>query len=35
MRARLNGEIKRKADVVSILPNDAPIMRSVGMILPE
>jgi putative transposase len=32
---RLSGEIKRKTDVVSIFPNEAPIMGLVGVILLE
>jgi transposase-like protein len=32
---RLNGEIKRRAEVVGILPNEAAIVRLVGAILLE
>jgi transposase-like protein len=32
---RLNGEIKRRADVVSIFPNEAGIRRLAGALLLE
>ena len=32
---RLNGEIKRRTDVIGILPNDAAITRLIGALLFE
>jgi transposase-like protein len=32
---RLNGEIKRRTEIVGIFPNDAAITRLIGAILPE
>jgi len=32
---RLNGEIKRRADVVGLVPNEAAIIRLIGALLLE
>lgn len=32
---RINGEVKRRANVVGIVPNDAAIVRLVGALLLE
>ncbi len=32
---RVNGEVKRRSDVIGIFPNDAAIVRLVGALMPE